>query len=146
MPPINTDGKSEENYFIGLALSGGSSQTLFSAAVMLRLHDSVSWNRCSTFPQFQGSLPAAYYALYQNEQNGRRLRGKGENAKRCSQNFEEWAVNYQVRSPARWITDHILLRQNRYHGRGLRDFLYADAKKFSDLRQTRLLLTQRTMF
>ena len=51
-----------------------------------------------------------------------------------SQNFEEWAVNYQVRSPGRWIKQ-LTSSYDRTDimAEVFEDILYADAKKFSDL-------------
>ena len=84
-----------------------------------------------------GSLPAAYYALYQNdEQKWKKTPEEREKTLKevLSHNFEEWAVNYQVRSPARWIKQITSSYDSTdIMAEVFEDFLYADAKKFSDL-------------
>lgn len=138
-PPLDKNGKPEDNYFIGLALSGGGSRAAnFSAAVMLKLHELGILEHVQYISSVSGgSLPAAYYALYQNdEQKWKKTPEEMEKTLKdvFSQNFEEWAVNYQVRSPARWVKQ-LASSYDRTDimAEVFEDLLYADAMKFSNL-------------
>lgn len=128
-PPLNTRDKPEEDYFIGLALSGGGSRAAnFSAAVMWQLHELGILEKVQYISSVSGgSLTAAYYALFQKD-DCKWEKNKLKEA--ISQNFESSALYYQVRSPGRWIKQ-ISSSYDRTDimAEVFEDFLYADPKE-----------------